>query len=331
MNEDRTLHPGPTEKKKSKLAAATAVQKVVKTPSGPGYHREEGKGSQTPQLTPEETVNEVSMSNLSPAKQAHVKRGRTVTVNLGTKSTETKPKINKVQPKKHGFLRSILAGEEVKKPMSALDKFRKAAAEREKKHKEIEKNSGGMTAAIDRLQKHLNKEDVSPLLKSIQKKSDTVHDKDIDKFVKGHKKGKLIPTKEDVGDAKAAVNADGLPNPQLEPVSEKKRQMSKSARLIKALYKKKRMVKEDMYDHEKEDKSVVTYGKKPKHEKADEKDSKGEKKPQAAAVLTGGTTLTGEKRDDIEIDPMMRNRPGQPDVTKKDDKDKKKEDSKKDK
>ena len=49
-------------------------------------------------------------------------------------------------------------------------------------------------------------------------------------------------------------------------------------------------------------------------------DSLGEKKPQAAAVLSGGTTLTGEPRDTIEIDPAMRNRPGQPDVTKKDDK-----------
>jgi len=188
-----------------------------------------------------------------------------------------------------------------------------------------------MSSAIDRLQKQVNKEDVSPLLHSLHKKADKKHDKDIEKFVKGHKKGKLISTKEDVGDAKAATNADGLPNAQLEPVSEKKKQMSKSARMIKALYKSKRMVKEDMYDHEKEDKSVATYGKKPKHEKADEKDSHGEKKPQAAAVLTGGTTLTGEKRDDVEIDPMMRNRPGQPDVTKKDDKDKKKEDKKKDK
>jgi hypothetical protein len=44
--------------------------------------------------------------------------------------------------------------------------------------------------------------------------------------------------------------------------------------------------------------------------------------------MSGGTTLTGEKRDTVEIDPMMRNRPGQPDVTKKDDK--KKDDDKKD-
>ena len=52
---------------------------------------------------------------------------------------------------------------EAKKP-TALDKFRQAAAERERKHAEIEKNlskdGSGMTAAIDRLEKHVNKEDV---------------------------------------------------------------------------------------------------------------------------------------------------------------------------
>jgi hypothetical protein len=53
--------------------------------------------------------------------------------------------------------------------MTALDKFRKAAAEREKKHAEIEKQmkarhaSGkeDLKGAIDRLQKQVNKEDVS--------------------------------------------------------------------------------------------------------------------------------------------------------------------------
>jgi hypothetical protein len=48
--------------------------------------------------------------------------------------------------------------------MTALEKFRKAAAEREKKHAEIEKkqskDGSGLTAAIDRLEKHVNKEDV---------------------------------------------------------------------------------------------------------------------------------------------------------------------------
>jgi hypothetical protein len=52
---------------------------------------------------------------------------------------------------------------EAKKP-TALDKFRQAAAERERKHAEIEKNlskdGSGMTAAIDRLEKQVNKEEV---------------------------------------------------------------------------------------------------------------------------------------------------------------------------
>ena len=80
-------------------------------------------------------------------------------------------------------------------------------------------------------------------------------------------------------------------------------QMSKSARIIKNLYKKKGM-KEETYDHEKEDKSVATYGKKPKMQQV----STGLEEPKAAAVLTGGTTMTGEKRDTIEIDPMMKMR-----------------------
>ena len=280
-------------------------------------------------------------------------------------------------------------GEEVtKKPkMTALDKFRKASEKRAAKHKEIAKKSGGMTVAIDRLEKHLNKEDLQLETKRMsaaiklaraldreRQRSDASRVR-ADKLLNPPKSPEKV--KEDVGDAKAAVNADGLPNPQLEPVSERKKQMSKSARMIKALYKKKGVtedstahdckhcngkgyntatkkdgtkvatncpqckgkgyivtkgvVKEELHDHEKEDKSIATYGKKPKFEKSD-KDEGGEKKPQAAATLTGGTTLTGEKRDDIEIDPMMRNRPGQPDVTKKDDKKKDgKEDKKKDK
>jgi hypothetical protein len=86
-------------------------------------------------------------------------------------------------------------------------------------------------------------------------------------------------------------------------------QMSKSARIIKSIYKKKGM-KEEIYDHEKEDKPGATYGKKPKIQRAT--DNSNMEKPQAAAIMTGGTTLTGEKRDTIEIDPMMqmRNKPG---------------------
>jgi hypothetical protein len=113
-------------------------------------------------------------------------------------------------------------------------------------------------------------------------------------------------------------------------VSEKKKQMSKSARMIKSIYKKHKM-SEDTYDWEKADKPVSTYGKKPKMDTADKKDSLGENKPKAAAVMSGGTTLTGQKRDNIEIDPMMRVRPGQPDPTKKDEKKDDKKENKKDK
>ena len=117
-------------------------------------------------------------------------------------------------------------------------------------------------------------------------------------------------------DAKAATQTVGM-----EVESKKK--------LIKSLLSKSHRVAEDMYDHEKEDKSVQTYGKKPKMEKAEKEDSGvGDKKPHAVGIMSGGTTLTGEKRDDVEIDPMMRNRPGQPEVGKKDDK--KKDDKKKD-
>jgi len=153
--------------------------------------------------------------------------------------------------------------------------------------------------------------------------SDTDWQKERSKRSKGGKTAlkKLYP-EETYMDAKAATPAVMSPG---EGISEK---MTTAQRVMML---KKKKLKEDMHDHEKEDKSVATYGKKPKFEKA-EKDEGGEKKPQAAAIMTGGTTLTGSKRDTIEIDPMMRNRPGQPDVTKKDDKkDGKDKDKKKDK
>ena len=88
-----------------------------------------------------------------------------------------------------------------------------------------------------------------------------------------------------------------------EPAYSKRKEMSKSARMIKALYKKHKMVKEEIYDHEKEDKSVATYGKKPKVEK---QEVYGDDDTQAAMVLKGGKTLTGQTRDTLEIDPVMR-------------------------
>lgn len=127
------------------------------------------------------------------------------------------------------------------------------------------------------------------------------------KGYKSHKKTDGTPKNENFQDPMAASSMpnDGANSPDdvEQPKNKKLIQMSKSARIIKNLYKKKGM-KEEIYDHEKEDKSVAPSGKKPKMQKI----STGLEEPQAAAVLTGGTTMTGEKRDTIEIDPMMKMR-----------------------
>jgi len=92
------------------------------------------------------------------------------------------------------------------------------------------------------------------------------------------------------------VDTDSMPK--------RSKELSKSARIIKSIYKKKG-VKEDLYDHEKESKSVAGPGKKPKMSTSI-KAAFGDSEPQAAAVLSGGKTLTGGNRDTIEIDPLMR-------------------------
>jgi hypothetical protein len=210
---------------------------------------------------------------------------------------------------------------ESKKKMSALDKWRKGSYEREKAHNEFMKSiqdkphAEKMKAMTDKMKSNLNMEDMNP---NSPKASGVA--KELKNISKRQNSG--LAREETYMDAKAATPAPMSPG---EGIEEKMTTVQR----IMALKKKK--LKEDMYDHEKEDKSVATYGKKPKFEKA-EKDNGGENKPSAAAVMTGGTTLTGSKRDTVEIDPMMRNRPGQPDVTKKDDKkDGKDKDKKKDK
>jgi len=91
-------------------------------------------------------------------------------------------------------------------------------------------------------------------------------------------------------------------------VGEKK--LSKKASVVKELYMKHREVREGLYDHEKDDKDAGNYGKKPKLATPDG-DQTGDKKSQAAAVMSGGTTLTGQKRDTVEIDPILqRAKPG---------------------
>jgi hypothetical protein len=64
---------------------------------------------------------------------------------------------------------------------------------------------------------------------------------------------------------------------------------SKAASLIKSLHKKK--LREEMYDWEKDDKG-------------------NNKKPNAKVIMKGGTTLTGKPRDTVEIEPVLKTRPG---------------------
>ncbi len=130
------------------------------------------------------------------------------------------------------------------------------------------------------------------------------------KGYKSHKKADGTQKNENYQDPMAATSMpNGGANSPDDVISKDKGkkliQMSKSARIIKSIYKRKGM-KEEIYDHEKEDKSVATYGKKPKIQRTT--DNSNMEKPQAAAIMTGGTTLTGEKRDTIEIDPMMKMR-----------------------
>jgi len=132
---------------------------------------------------------------------------------------------------------------------------------------------------------------------------------------------KLLNREDTHQDSYAATQTTGMEIADL-PADEKynrKKEMSKSARMIKSLYKK-HGVKEGvdgqsgggiMYDKEKTDKLETPYGKKPSMVKADKKLTMGDNEPQAAAVLTGGKTLTGQTRDTLEIDPLMR-KPGPP-------------------
>ena len=270
-------------------------------------------------------------------------------------------KLSKVQGEMEG-LHSYVEGESrrvgIKEAKTiqgtALDKFRQAAAERAKKHADIEKQSKekpDMKGAIDRLEKHLNKEETEQIdeiskstlasykdkstasLKNAQVNRDAAEagkhmskgfadlhaksDAVAKKRVKGligymQRKQGMKPMGEDVyQDSQAATQTAfdmGTTPNQTELTYSKKKAMSKSARMIKALYKHNNM-KEEIYDHEKEDKSVATYGKKPKAEKIE---ANGNENNQASMVLKGGRTLTGQTRDTLEIDPVMR-KPASPD------------------
>lgn len=115
---------------------------------------------------------------------------------------------------------------------------------------------------------------------------------------------------EDVGDPKAAEQspADGANGG--EEIAAPRKSMKK---IVKEFYTTARQVQEDLYDWEKDDKAAKPYGKKPSVKKYDGVENIGDNKPNARLILKGGKTLTGEPRDTIELDPMMKNRSKMPD------------------
>ena len=339
--------------------------------------------------------------HLSQGTLDSIKNKRHVQVNLGEPSNKPKPKTLVKKPeKKKSFLSKIFSSEETeldespkeggKRKFSGMynpapkGTFAYDQAMRKKKHDEIEKNQSkdgsGMTSAIDRLQAHLNKEEVvnemdktqdapgrdndgpfngpdktakpvkadkakKDILKLLKKKMNNeeveldesskdnprhpMHQSDPSLYKKTAKSitkqyathaGKFFSNKdtvdytldykktdkeapryrnEDTLDPLAATQSPNDCGTSPNDVSPKKQAMSKSARMIKSLYKKHNM-KEDTYDWEKDDKNQTSPGKKTKEPKEE---------PDARAILTGGKTLTGDKRDTLEIDPMMKNRP----------------------
>jgi len=109
---------------------------------------------------------------------------------------------------------------------------------------------------------------------------------------------------------------DQLKEKKIKKTMKENARLSRSALMIKEIYNKHRM-NEELYDREKMDKEPATTGKKPKIEVMDDKkkpSDPGGKKPEAQVVMSGGTTMTGKPRDTIEVNPVMRNRPGQPKI-----------------
>jgi len=134
----------------------------------------------------------------------------------------------------------------------------------------------------------------------------------LDKAFRPNKKS----VKEDnFGDPQAATQScfDGANNTDdTHEILNRKRGLSKSARIIKSLYKHHK-VTEEIYDHEKDDKDQTSPGR-PKNSKnpslsKQDPDDAPDGSPKARAVMSGGKTLTGEPRDTVEIDPQMKARP----------------------
>ena len=320
---------GKTKERKGDIEKSHSAYKEIKTPRGPGSHHEEVMGELIKIRKKEKELTNKDIGDFN--KKVKQEETELDEISLGDYKQKATQQTKELKPHTKGEY-----GDIAKRMLTRREKGLKMAAKRE----DIMQPKGSQTGALtpESVQEATKKLSASEkLMKALDKHKKKAKDartglSGLDYEDHQRKLAALMKSmkSEDVGDPKAAVNADGLNTGMDRMQTERKKEMSKSAKIIKSLYKKKG-VTEELYDTEKEDKSIATYGKKPNLEKADKDDSKGEKKPQAAAVLSGGKTLTGADRDTIELDPMMRNRPNQPDVTKKDDKDKKKDGKKEEK
>jgi hypothetical protein len=259
-----------------------------------------------------EEIDEITQSDLDKSAEqevAHAKKNGWKVQKQTYGRTYTHPK--------HGHIDMNRYGEWQHRPASGISRG-KGNLIAHGEFKDLDKHISSLKEEVEQIDE-LKKTTVFSWLKKqpvVPEKKPGMSRKDHNQKIKTHNKSwnraldrlsGYKPTSEDVfQDTQAATQTAfdmGTQADDREPVYSKKKEMSKSARIIKSLYKKHKMVKEDLYDHEKEDKSVASYGKKPK---MDKQEVYGDDDNQAAMVLKGGTTLTGQPRDTLEIDPIMR-------------------------
>jgi hypothetical protein len=120
-----------------------------------------------------------------------------------------------------------------------------------------------------------------------------------------------IQREDNFSDPKSATQApfDAATCPN--DVMPEKKRTSRAASMVKEIYKRSRSLEEGLYDWEKDSKEKQ--GSKKPTLSEPKTQSKEEGKMDARLVLKGGTTMTGQKRDVVEIDPMMKNRGKFPD------------------
>lgn len=224
-------------------------------------------------------------------KHTKMKKESLDEVSLGDYKEKAKAQVKELKPYVKGEY-----GDIVKRAVKRRESGLAMAAKREEKEIDEAKTSSAV-----KLQRALEKEKAKSTASVLRAKAWMDQMK---------KNGEKKEVKEDnFGDPKAAseVPFDMANTPN--QVAQKK--TSKAGSMVKEIYAKHRL-KEDMYDWEKDEKQKPM-GKKPSVQKVDGSNELGDKKPKARMVLKGGTTLTGEKRDMVEIDPMLKNRTSMPD------------------